>query len=47
MGNKIDKICFCINSNDINGSREEQVNHKSFLIKKKFYILETNSSKQC
>ena len=47
MGNKIDKICFCINSNDINGSREEQVNHKSLLIKKKFYFLETNSSKQC
>ena len=25
MGNKIDKICFCINANDVNTSQDEQV----------------------
>jgi hypothetical protein len=25
MGNKIDKICFCINANNINASQDEQV----------------------
>jgi hypothetical protein len=25
MGNKIDKICFCINANNVNTSQDEQV----------------------
>ena len=25
MGNKIDKICFCINANNINATQDEQV----------------------
>ena len=25
MGNKIDKICFCINANNVNNNQDEQV----------------------
>ena len=25
MGNKIDKICFCINANNVNTNQDEQV----------------------
>ena len=42
MGNKIEKICFCINSNKVNSENDEQVNHIFFI---KFYFLENNNQK--
>ena len=38
MGNKIDDICFCINSNNINTTGNEQVMNTHILIQKFFYI---------
>ncbi len=42
MGKKIEKICFCINSNDVNSKKDEQVNH-TFLLN--FYLIEYNNAK--
>ena len=42
MGNKIDKICFCINANNANTSQDEQV-IITFINNKIFFFIENNN----